>query len=795
MFRKIALCLLALWTGFVSLRAQAPQQNLITLKNGLKMQVEVCSETIFRVKIAPGDSAFAESLLERYGILKTDWGEVPVTRRESSSQITLATPQSQLIVEKSDGTISLRDGKGTTVVRKIAFHPAGATLPDKLGRAIDEKFGPHRNSEGIIGDTQRGEIEQFELTETGDRRRNSVLDLSLEQGERFYGGGSTSRDHIQHRGEVLRMWTTIQKTEFPMPFLMSSRGWGVFNNTTRKNFFDIGSYDPDRMLVYNLTGQVDFYLMLGGDMPGVLGLYTSITGRSYLLPRWGYGFAFGGHMMEDQMELMDDALRFRKADIPCDLLWLEPQWMSKYYDFSTAKNWDYKKFPGESYWEEGKYPKYENHSLFISRLHCLGFKVALWLCIDHDMSVAEEDYRAAKFGGRQSGQEHWFDHLTHFMDQGIDGFKLDPARTLDEHPDRNYYNGLRDDQMHNMNQVLLPMQMNRTFRGHKGVRSFHHYCGGWAGSQHWTAVQSGDNGGGRTALFDQLNLGMSGMMNTSCDVMWDPNEMGSLHMGVLLPWLQINSWFTLFHPWYFPPREKAMYRDYIRLRYGLIPYIYSTALEGSLSGMPMVRSMPLSFPEDRNVDDMVYQYMLGENLLVGVFSDSIYLPKGEWINYWDGQKMTGRGEKIRVPLPDNRAGLLFVRGGAIIPGERPQPYLGGTNPDTLDLQVYPCGRSAYTLYEDDGITFRHEQGAVAATRFECSREDSRISLTIHPVQGSYEGMPMRRVYACRVACEARPARVEIDGRQTTEWEYEDGRLLVFLVQEDVSRKMSLVIGR
>lgn len=784
------LMLLSCW----QLRAAEPASTFdVPLKNGLNMQVEVCTDRIFRVKIAP-QAAYPESLLERYGVLKTDWAPVQVTRRNEGQHTVLTTPACRLTVNRANGEISLRDAAGKTLVKKLAFAPAGDPLGERLGRSLNEQFGPHRNSDGIIGDTTRGEIARFENLEVSDYDRNSVLSIDLNPDERFYGGGSTSRDHIQHRGEVLRMWTTIQKTEAPMPFMMSSEGWGIFNNTTRKNFFDVGRYDPDKLMIYNLCDGADFYLMAGESMPDVLNLYTSITGRSYLLPKWAYGLAFGGHMMEDQMELMDDALRFRSEDVPCDLLWLEPQWMSKYYDYSTQKNWDYKKFPGESYWEEGKLPKYENNALFISRLHKLGYKVALWLCIDHDMTVAQEDYLAEKAGKPASGQEHWFDHLMNFVDQGIDGFKLDPARTLDEHPDRAYYNGYTDREMHNMNQVLLPMQMNRTFREHKGIRSFHHYCGGYAGSQHWGALQSGDNGGGRTALFDQLNLGMSGLMNTSCDVMWDENQLASLHMGVLLPWTQINSWFTLFHPWYFPPKEKQIYRDYVKLRYALLPYIYSTAVQGSATGMPMVRSMPLAFPDDRNVDDLVYQYMLGDNLLVGVFSDSIYLPKGEWINFWDGKTVTGRAEKVHVPVPDNRAGLLFVKEGAIIPFQKPVQYIDPAKPlDTLLLQVYPKGNSTFTLYEDDGVTFKHEQGAIAKTRFDCSQTGSGIELIVRPVEGSYDGMPASRVYECTVACSSRPAQVRVDGKPMEGWSYEDGKLHVTLVQPDVARQAVLSV--
>ena len=200
------------------------------------------------------------------------------------------------------------------------------------------------------------------------------------------------------------------------------------------------------------------------------------------------------------------------------------------------------------------------------------------------------------------------------MDNGVDGFKIGPARTIDEHPNFKYYNGHTDKEMHNLNQILLPKQMYKMMREHTGLRSWHHYTAGWSGTQHWSASTSGDNGGGRTALFDQLNLGMSGFLNTSCDVMNvnKDEELQSLHFGLFLPWVQINSWYSLHQPFYFPEKEKKMYRDYVKLRYALMPYIYSAALEGAQTGMPVVRSMPLMFPDDRKTDDMVYQYMFGQ---------------------------------------------------------------------------------------------------------------------------------------------------------------------------------------
>ena len=251
------------------------------------------------------------------------------------------------------------------------------------------------------------------------------------------------------------MWTTYQHTEIPMPFVMSSRGWGVFNNATRKNFFDIGYTEKDVFNIFNTFDEADFYLFCGTSMKDVLRLYTCVTGGNYVLPKWAYGLCFGPNMREDQWDILNDAVFFRQLQVPCDVFWLEPQWMEKRYDFSTAKRWNFDKFSPEPYWLQDKYPKQLYNRLFVGKLRNMGFHLGLWLCEEYDLSITEEDEIAAREGRPQSGQEHWMDHLKTFLDYGVEGFKMDPARTIDEHPDAAYFNGRTDKEMHNLNQVLL----------------------------------------------------------------------------------------------------------------------------------------------------------------------------------------------------------------------------------------------------------------------------------------------------------------------------------------------------
>lgn len=784
--------LLAVACFAMTLLAQANPTHKVKINDGLTVSVEACSESIFRIKVSPRKD-FTESLMERYDLIKTDWSEVKTDISDKGGVWTLKTPEYSLAINKKTGVMTVKDSKGGKVIREVRFLPEKEGLCGEMRSFINEKYADLKvadNGGGIIGDDNGkfGEVDKHEIPAAD---AVSILSISMEDGERFYGGGSTSRDHIQHRGEFLRMWTTYQQTEIPMPFMMSSRGWGVYNNSTRKSFFDIGNQQKSKFNIINTFDEADFYLMMGKDMPAILNEYTLVTGRTYVLPKWAYGLCFGPNMREEQFDILNDAVRFRQFDVPCDVFWLEPQWMEKRYDFSTKKKWNYDRFSPEPYWLQDQYPKTMHNRLFIGKLRSMGFHLGLWLCEEYDLSIQEEDIIAERTGGKLSGQEHWMDHLTVFMDQGVEGFKLDPARTIDNHTNWEYYNGRTDKEMHNLNQVLLPKQMRELGRKYNGKRTWHHYCGGWSGTQRWTASTSGDNGGGKTALYDQLNLGMSGFLNTSCDVMSVPREleMQGLHFGLFLPWVQINSWFSMMHPFYYAKEEQDIYRFYVKLRYSLAPYIYSMALEAAQNGMPIVRSMPLCFPDDRNCDDMTYQYMFGDNFCVGIFTNEIYLPKGTWTDAWSGEKIVSKGETFTREYPSNRAGLLFIREGAIIPTQPDVEYLGVRPFDRVILKVYPHGDSAYTMLDDDGESYEYENGGIASTLFESHERDGGVEVVVNPVQGSFKGMPSEREYSFRIQRDSRPASVSLNGAAVQDWTYEDGMVCLSAGKIGVGEKV------
>ncbi len=784
--RKVIMLAAAL---LLSLAARA-QVFDIALDGGAKMRVQACSGDIFRVQITNGGE-YPESLLMRYGILRTDWPDAGAKLTEDASKAQISTSAYTLTVDKKAGTVSVDDALGGTVIRKVEYLTADEPLLGALAQQYNERYAPLHEEVRVIGSDHNERYVKGNC-DIPDPTRVSALRFSIGDSTRIYGGGSVSRSHLQHRGEVLRIFTTYANTENVTPFVSTTEGWGVLNNTTYLNYFDCCVAQSDKLIAYNTAPGADFYLMMGDGLLALLQRYHSIAGNNYLLPRWAYGCSYGPHMNSDAFVFMDEAVRFMDGGYPMDMMWVEPQWMETYYDWTTAKKWDFKKFPGEPYWYFDNPTTIEHPGSYLYRMHQMGYKNALWLNIDTDLSLIEEDRLAAGQGKPLSGEGNWFDHLRHFMRNGVDGFKLDPGQTIDRHPYREYYNGRSDDEMHSVNQVLLPKQFLAMSRDERPQRSFHHYCGGYVGTQHFSAATTGDNGGGMNVLYDQLNLQMSGYINTSCDVAVSPE---CLHMGSFIPWMQINSWYSFKEPWYAAKSEQVIYRNYLQLRNRMVPYTYSAALKGTLDSEPIMRPMPMAFPDDRNCDDMTTEYMYGDAFLVGAFTDKVYLPEGVWYDFWTNGRIDSKGETLKAEYDKTQyGGQLFVRIGAIVPFQRVAPHANANPLDTIVLNIWPARSGEYTFYEDDGDTYAHEQGAIARTRFSYVQEGGRLKIAVDPVQGSYEGMYASRVYEMKVTLARKPRSVKVAGKKVKDFTYDGRGVLTFTAEHpDTAQSLEMEI--
>ncbi len=674
---------------------------------GKKLAVSMLCGGIFRIRMSNRRS-FSSSLLEKYGIITVPEETEPEVSEITPTRVKLKDKDSVLEYDTERGDVRL------------------SHLGGELSFSADTKGG----EDGFI------------------------LKISLDCRERLYGLGDESRESINKRGRRAVLWQANVTTYGPVPFLMSSRGWGIFINSTYKTECDLGCTDKNTAVLESRDGELDLFVFAEGSMLSVLEKYSRIVGKPTLLPLSAYGFTFVTNEETNARELMYDCKEFRKCDIPCDIIGLEPGWMETHYDYTTDKNWSTERFwlP----WGKGNtVPGVTGGSTFLANLRKMGFKLSLWLCCDYDLLWEEEkecirlgrnSFEGAEFeDGHFAAHvlsdkitkpgEAWFEHLEKFVDNGAFAFKLDGARQVLEHPDRLWAGKYLDREVHNVYPVIYAKQMKEGFERHTGGRRAMIYTAAlYAGTQKYAATWAGDTGGGPKSLVSILNLALCGHSNASCDM--SACSPAGVHFGFLAPWAQLNSWRYWLYPWLLGDENEALIRRYSKLRSSLIPYIYSMAHKAYETAIPLARPLCLVYPEETDIADAVNMYMLGDSLLVAAFDMELMLPHGRWYDIFKDGFVSG-GEAFKYEVPSGYGGALFASPGAIWMTQTPKAYATEDIPSEYTVHLTPCGDREFIFTEDDGVTDGYTRGERAATRMLLEDREDALLFTLFEREGGY----------------------------------------------------------
>ncbi len=589
------------------------------------------------------------------------------------------------------------------------------------------------------------------------------LSIPLTEKERFFGLGDATRDGIMLRGMTVGIWIRNISAYGPIPQLMSTDGWAILVNSTFKQKFDIGSSDKDTLTIHVSEGNPDFYLFTANSLKEMLSAITDVTGKPTMLPSFGYGLTFvENEKVTGARELLEDVHKMREENIPCDIIGLEPSWMETHYDYSNDKKWDPKRFY-LNYWEPENQAGPET---FLAPLRFMGMQLSLWLCEDYDFFYEEErqaknkalcydDVFATEAADEESFRknqafvdahlvmdkrtninEPWFEHLKKFVDNGAACFKLDGATQVLEHPQRAWAEKFLDREAHNIYPVILAKQLNNGYREHTNRRAMIYSAGGYVGVQKYVATWAGDTGGGPRTLVSAMNYAMCGHANTSCDI--DIFNAKAVHYGFLQSWSQINNWASHAMPWYLPDETRNTLKFYSELRSSLFPYIYSTAHNAYVTGMPILRPLPLVYEDTNRFDDVTNAYMLGDSLYVGAFDMNLKLPDGKWIDYFTGKEYEG---DIVYDIPSGKGGALFAKAGSIIGTMTPQRYINEREHEYI-IKVFTGADASFDLYEDDGFSYGYENGEYAETHFKLlDHGDNGCELIVSAREGGYSGRP------------------------------------------------------
>jgi alpha-glucosidase/alpha-D-xyloside xylohydrolase len=534
----------------------------------------------------------------------------------------------------------------------------------------------------------------------------------------------------------------------PIPWVISPKGWGVFVGQPSGSFEF--SNTEARFRGSEATSTRNVYLVLG-DSPGeVLQGYAELTGYPHLPPLWAFGYQQSHRTLADKDEILSIVKTFRDKKLPCDaVIYLGTGFCPS--GWNTGH--------GSFTFNETVFP---DPPAVIRQIHDEHCKVILHVVPPGDFhgDVTDKGAEAEQPG---DAAEYWKKH-TALVKLGVDGWWPDEGDRLNVYArlmrNRMYFEGSRIDD---------PKQ--RPFALHRN---------GYAGLQRYGWLWSGDTFSTWQALRAQImvgiNVGLSGIP------FWGTDTGGFVPTREYSPdlfarWFQFSAFCPSFRshgrswklhlPWgwglgssgpkevegdwvaNWPPAAELhrtdveeICRKYLNLRYQLLPYTYSTAAQTHASGLPILRALWLSFPDDPEALLLDDQYLWGDSMLIAPVYEkdasqrAVYLPHGPWWNYWTGERVDG-GMKRSVAAPLDTL-PIFVKAGSIIPMDPVRQYTSEATDVPTTLHVYPGADGRFIWYDDDHSSFAFEQGQYM--RVTCEWNDTSRTLTLRRDPNGKQGM-------------------------------------------------------
>ncbi|HEY5228051.1 MAG TPA: TIM-barrel domain-containing protein, partial [Opitutaceae bacterium] len=603
-----------------------------------------------------------------------------------------------------------------------------------------------------------------------------TLTETLGKAEHLMGLGQDNHNNgrLDRRGVVRELWEGQQinsgnvTAEYPVPLLLSTgrdgHAYGVFFDNIHRLKFDLGHASADKLRVDADGGEIDLYVIDGPHLADVIERYTSLTGRPSLPPLWALGYWQSKCTYYDWTALDEAYNQLNARGFPVDAMVIDADWPEHVQDYKWAQRW--KDTAG------GMTPAQK-----IADYARKGVKIVMSQSgpmIKPDSPNFEDGWKKGVFASDGKGNpiqagyyggmlldftnpklNDWLWPQTRKRDEdGIAAWWLDLDEPEGEPAQTHYFAG-RPPEIHNEFALLCTMSFEVVqLAVHPELRPFILSRAGSAGFQrHHAAVWTGDIYSDyatyRAHPPEMLNSSLSGLVYWACDTGgflegYYKGEMLGAHARLYERWMQFAAFapITRAHkaggapePYAFGLATEQGTKHYLQQRYRLMPYIYSHAWIASQKGLPIVRAMALEFPgDDAAAAAPGDQYMFGSELLVapvlyeGQSNRKVYFPAGTWVDWDYGYDYAGGREWV-VAAPQNRIPVA-VREGAIIPMAPDMRNTSEKPWDPLTLEIFPSGKSEFTMYHDDGRSFAYEGGDFTVTQFGSELSGSTEHFTV-----------------------------------------------------------------
>jgi alpha-D-xyloside xylohydrolase len=723
----------AQWTPLNPVREMQKQADGILLKMERgTLRISVCTDSIVRVTYASSDTIPETT---QYAITKKDWPAAHWWLLPDEKSYKVSTPLVSVTVATKDGTILFADAKGR-----------------KLFQDYDRSLTP--------------------VEVNGEKTYHSEMFSNLwDSTEGFFGLGQHQAGVWNYHGETVDI--SEANTNISIPIVLSSNGYGIYwNNSSRSRFNN--RFPHELYLSSEVANTVDYYFIYGPEFDNIIAAYRDMTGQAPMFGKWAYGFWQCKNKYESQAEVLGVAHKYRELHIPVDNIvqdWFwwnimgEPVFNKNYPDpkgmiDDLHQNHFHAMFSFWPYFRPGSpvYEEMDKRGYFIDKMKVSGFHPAGQALYDAFNPAAREYY----WGLIDKG----------LFKIGADAWWLDTDEPETEGRETNILvtnkvalgSGARYANLYPLMTTTAVYEGQRAASDQKRV--FILSRSAFAGAQRNSITAwSGDVESNWLSFKRQipagLNFSLSGIPYWTTDIggfiIGNPDD--PAYRELFVRWFEYGTFCPIFRLhgtrttnqnelWSYGADAQKILTSYDRLRYRLMPYIYSLAWMTTNEAYTPMRPLAMDYRSDTRALNIGDQFMFGPALLVnpvtepGATTRRMYLPKGIWYDFWTGKRVDG-GATIDAAAPIERM-PLFVRAGSIVPMGPDVEYASEKPADPIEVRVYTGASGSFVLYDDEGDNYDYEKGAHATIRFDW--DEAAKKLTIDKRDGQFPGMLEHRTF-------------------------------------------------
>lgn len=725
----------AQWTPMNPVRKVQQETDGLVLSMGTgTLKLQVCSDSIIRV-LYSATSSFPTKTDNV--VLKQIWPAAKWTTQSTDDAVTLNTAQLKITVTRKDGAISYADANDNSLV----LEDSRRLTPEKV------------NGE----DTYRAE--SF-ITVYGSH-------------EGLYGLGQHQAGVWNYRGESVDI--SQDNSNISVPLMLSSKGYGIFwNNTSRSRFNN--RFANYLYISSEVADVIDYYFLYGPEFDKIVAEYRDLTGQAPMFGKWAYGFWQCKNRYKSQDEVLAVAKKYRDLHIPIDNIVQDWFWWNRKGEFVFNRNYpDPKRMIDQLHDEHfhlmiSIWPFFEPGSKNYDYMQSKGWFIDKF---KYAKPPYHTDAMAVYDATSPEARKYYWDELEKgLFSIGADAWWMDTTEPETEGQEDNIL----------LNHKLAAGSGNRyvnayslldtaaVYQGQRGAsdqkRVFILSRSAFAGSQRnavtaWSGDINSDWFSFRRQIPAGLNFAVSGIPYWTTDiggfVLGNPTD--PAFRELFIRWFQ----YATFNPilrvhgtrkpdenelWSYGPDAQNILVNFDRLRYRMLPYIYSLAWKTTSESYTPMRPLVMDFRDDPRAQNIGDQFMYGPAFLVNPVTEpqaetrAVYLPHANWYDFWTGSLVHG-GQMINAITPLDHL-PIYVRAGSIVPLGPDKEWSTQKASDPIELRVYGGADGDFTIYEDENDNYNYEKGVYATTPLHW--DDAAKTLTIGERKGQFPGMLETRTF-------------------------------------------------